>query len=85
MDGVDINKLTLHDLSSNIALIQQDPVLFLGTKAITSLHDSVDEKGSNFSVDERQLVFIARALLMRSKVVLMDEATTSIDLEKDHR
>ncbi|KAI9987887.1 hypothetical protein PInf_024142 [Phytophthora infestans] len=111
IDGVDISKIGLHDLRSNIAITPQDPVLFSGTvrsnldpfdqfsddqiwtsvkraslqKAITSLDDVVDEKGSNFSVGECQLLSIARALLKRSKVILMDEATASIDPETDRQ
>lgn len=47
------------------------------------LEQTVEDEGSNFSLGERQVLALTRALVRQAKVLILDEATSSVDYKTD--
>jgi len=50
---------------------------------VDRLEQKIEERGKNLSLGERQLLCMARCLLQQSPIVIMDEATSSVDPQSE--
>jgi ATP-binding cassette, subfamily B, bacterial len=115
VDGIDIRDVTQASLRQQVAIVQQEPVLFhrsladniaygrpgasldeiIAAAKLANAHQFiaqlpkgydtlVGERGIKLSGGERQRVAIARAFLADARVLILDEATSSLDSESEH-
>ncbi|KAL5526288.1 hypothetical protein ACEPAF_8011 [Sanghuangporus sanghuang] len=93
MDIQDINKNTDFEATDSLHEVEEGggrAVSTLVSGTVTpvkrfTLDTIIESEGSNLSVGERSLLSLARALVKDCKVVVLDEATASVDLETDSK
>ena len=73
-----LGKCDESSMINSLKLIGMDKIL-----KENGLKFMIKENGANLSAGERQLICIARAMIRKSKIIVMDEATSSIDYETE--
>ena len=113
INGMNIDKIKLHDISDRISFVTQTPFLFADTllynitlgneypvqevmevcnivgldefleKSPQGLETFIDENATNISAGQKQSISIARALIRKPDMIILDEGTCNMDAQKE--
>ncbi|AEJ20386.1 ABC transporter ATP-binding protein [Gracilinema caldarium] len=84
IDGQNLATLDLSRWRRNIGLVLQDVYLFPGS-VLENIRFYDDARGGNISAGEKQLLSFARALAFNPQLVILDEATASVDIQTERK
>lgn len=73
--------ITTERLEECVRTVKADRVI---EKLPAKMKEHVSERGNNFSSGEKQLLSFARVLAFNPKILILDEATSNVDVETEH-
>jgi ATP-binding cassette subfamily B multidrug efflux pump len=83
LENIRLSRTELGEREIREALARAQALKFV-ERLPSGIHEDIHERGANLSAGQRQLLSFARALAYDPCVLVMDEATSSIDSETEH-